>query len=327
MRRRAFCAATAAAGIVSSLGAPLPAASATQSQPKLFGVLDPFPVGSAQTEADIRKHLREFGYAEAEMLKIAVFGSKGQDALLPKLAVQLVAMRPNVILVYGDAAARAAQVATTRIPIVVLTNDPVGAGLVASLERPGGNVTGVTVLSPELDAKRLELLAALLPPRSAVMLLGDAVTSLQTRPALGSTAVALGLRPVETIVRTGEEIRDAMSKARGQGIAGVNVLAAGVLFGLSEDVIAATNMARLPAIFEWGFMADDGGLIGYGPLLDPLHRRLFDQAMGLLRGGRVADYPVEQPTRFELVLNARTAAAIGVALPGSLLLRADRVIR
>lgn len=128
-------------------------------------------------------------------------------------------------------------------------------------------------------------------------------------------------------MRTPQEIHDALSTARSRGVAGVNVLASPVLFALRDQIIADVNAARLPAVFEWGFFADEGALMGYGPLLDPLYRRLFDQAMGLLRGGKVADYPVEQPTRFELVINTKTARAIGVIVPQSLLLRADRVVR
>lgn len=306
---------------------PSMVAGAAQASPKLFGVLDPFPEGSNQTEASIRKQLRDFGYVEAPTLKIAVVGSKGRDELLPKMAGQLVTMRPAVILTYGDVAGRAALAATTQIPIVVMSDDLIGAGLVASLRVPGGNVTGVSVLAGELDAKRLELLGELLPPRSRVLVLRDGVTSPQSLPTLRSAALVLGLQLLETIVRTPQEIHDALSTARSRHVAGVNVLASPVLFAIRDTTIADVNAMRLPAVFEWGFFADEGALIGYGPLLGPLYRRLFDQAMGLLRGGRVADYPVEQATRFELVINAKTAQAIGVAIPQSLLLRADRVVR
>ena len=118
-----------------------------------------------------------------------------------------------------------------------------------------------------------------------------------------------------------------MSTAKRRGVAGVNVLASPVLYALRDQVIADLNRERLPAIFEWGFAADEGALIGYGPLLEPLVRSLLRQAMGLLRGKKVADYPVEQPTLFELVINAKTAEVIGVTIPPQLLLRADRIVR
>ena len=182
-------------------------------------------------------------------------------------------------------------------------------------------------MAGDLDAKRLELLSAVLPPRSAVLLLGDGVTSTQSGPRLRSVALALGVQLTSAIARTPQDVHDVLSTAKSRGIAGVNVLASPVLFSLRDQVIAELSRAGLPAVFEWGFIADEGALMGYGPLLDPLYRRLFDQAIGLLRGGKLADYPVEQPTRFELVINIRTAQAIGVTIPQSLLLRADRIVK
>lgn len=308
------------------LGAiPWTASRALGAQPTLLGALDPF-VGSAP-EASLRKWLRKFSYAEAETQRIVAFTSNGHDELLPKLAAELVALGPSVIVAWGDPAARATQAATRSIPIVVMTNDLVGSGHVESLRRPGGNVTGVSVLATELDAKRLELLAPLLPPRSTVMLLADSFTSPLSRPSLRRTAQALGLQLTEAIVRTEQDMQVALAGARGRGIAGVNVLASPLLFAWRDELIGWANASRLPVIFEWGFMADAGALIGYGPLLDPLYQRLLNQVMGLMRGGRIADFPVEQPTLFELVINIKTAKAIGVDVPQSLLLRADRVVR
>ena len=271
--------------------------------------------------------MRKFGFPEADTQRIVVLRSNGQDELLPKLAIELVALQPNVIVTWGDAAARATQAATTRIPVVVMTDDLMKVGHVQSLHRPGGNMTGVSVLATELDAKRLELLAPLLPPRSTVMLLADASTMPLSRPGLRRTGKALGLQLTEATVRTPEEMQRALESARTRGIAGVNVLASPLLFAWREELIGWVNAARLPAIFEWGFTADAGALIAYGPLLDPLYRRLLNQVMGLLRGGRVDDFPVEQPTLFELVINLRTAKAIGIDIPQSLVVRADRLIR
>lgn len=304
---------------------PWTAAQAMGAQTRLLGALDPFPRGDP-TDAGLRKWLRRFGYAEAETQRIIVRGSNGRDDLLPTLAAELVALRPDVILTWGDVAARTVQGATTSIPIVVMTDNLLGAGHVASLNRPAGNMTGVSVMATELDAKRLELLAPLLPPRSTVLLLADAVTSPLSRPGVIRTAHALGLQLTEAIVRTPQDIRDALKGARKRGIAGVNVLASPVLFGQIEEVIVGANAARLPAIFEWSFWADRGALIAYGPLLEPLYRRLLIQVMGLIRGGNVADFPVEQPTLFELAINLRTAKTIGVDIPQVLMLRADRVI-
>ena len=295
------------------------------AQQRLLGALTPF-VGDAP-DAGLRKWLRDFNYPEAESQEILALGSNGNDELLPKLAVDLVARKPAVILAWGDAAARAAQAATRSIPIVVMTDDLAGAGLVASMSRPGGNLTGVNVLATELDAKRLEFLALIVPPRSTVMVLADAVSPPLSRLVLRRTASELGLTLVEEIARTRQDMERLLLGARRRGIAGVNILASPVFFTYIDDLIAWTNAARIPAIFEWGFQADAGALIGYGPLLEPLYRRLINQVMGLLRGGKVADFPVEQPTLFELVVNLKTAKASGIEIPALLMLRADRVIR
>jgi putative ABC transport system substrate-binding protein len=271
--------------------------------------------------------MKKFGYAEADAQKIVVLRSEGRDELLPKLATDLVALRPDVIVTWGDVAARAVQAATREIPLVVMTDNLSEVGRVDSLSRPGGNMTGISVLATELDAKRLELLAPLLPAHSTVMLLADALTLPLSRSGLRRTGHALGLQLTEAAVRTPTDMQRALESARGRGIAGVNVLASPLLFAWSEEIIGWANAARLPAIFEWGFLADAGALIAYGPLLEPLYRRFLNQVIGLLRGGQVADFPVEQPTLFELVINLKTAKAIGIDVPQSLVVRADRVIR
>ena len=199
--------------------------------------------------------------------------------------------------------------------------------LAAACTTRAASVLVVENRTPELDAKRLELLAPIVPPRSTVMLLSDAVTTPLSRPGLRRTASELGLKLLEETARTPQEMERLLIGARLRGIAGVNVLASPVFFSYSDELIAWANAARLPAIFEWGFLADAGALIGYGPLLEPLYRRFINQAMGLLHGGKVVDFPVEQPTLFELVVNLKTAEAIGVEIPALLMLRADRVIR
>ena len=312
--------------LLTVLGAmPWIADRAQGAEPKILGALDPFP--GSDPDAGLRRWMKKFGYAEANIQKIVVLRSEGRDELLPKLATDLVALRPDVIVTWGDAAARATQAATRSIPIVVMTDNLSEVGRVDSLNRPGGNMTGISVLATELDVKRLEILALLLPARSTVMLLADAVTLPLSRPGLRQAGRALGLQLTEVIVRTSSEMQRAFESAQGRGIAGVNVLASPLLFAWREELIGWTNAARLPAIFEWGFLADGGALIAYGPLLEPLYRRFMNQIMGLLRGGRVADFPVEQPTLFELVVNLKTAKAIGVDVPQSLIVRADRVIR
>ena len=184
---------------------------AIAAQTKVLGALDPFP-GNTSPDAGLRKWLREFGYADAETQRIVVRGSNGRNDLLPTLAADLVASRPDVIVTWGDVAARAVQAATTSIPIVVMTDNLVGAGLVSSFNRPDRNMTGVSVMATELDAKRLELLASILPPHSKVMLLADAVTPPLSRPAMHRTAQALGLQLTEATVHTPQDMQFALGQ-------------------------------------------------------------------------------------------------------------------
>jgi putative ABC transport system substrate-binding protein len=181
-------------------------------------------------------------------------------------------------------------------------------------------------MGTELDAKRLELLASLLPARSTVMVLDDGVTSPVSRPAMRRTAQALNLKLDEVTVRTPEDMQSALEGARKRGVAGVNIVASSPLHAQMDKLIAWANAARLPAIVQWGFFVDQGALISYGPQLGPLFRRLLSKVLGLMRGGKVADFPVELPTHFELVVNLKTAKAIGVEFPQALLLRADRAV-
>jgi putative ABC transport system substrate-binding protein len=294
------------------------------AQPGVIGALVPFP--GYPPDAALRGWLRRMADPEAETQKIVMLSSEGRDELLPKLAAELVALRPSVILTWGDPGARAAQAATTRIPIVVMTEDLLAAGHVDNMSRPGGNMTGVSVMGTELDAKRLELLASLLPPQSTVMVLDDGVTAPVSRPAMRQTAQALSLKLSEVTVRTPQDIQAALEGAAKRGIAGVNIVASSPLHAQMENIIGWANAARLPAIVPWGFFVDAGALISYGPQLNPLYRRLLSKVLGLMRGGKVADFPVELPTHFELVVNLKTAKAIGVEIPRAILLRADRVV-
>jgi len=304
--------------------APWVTAPAFGAQPGVIGALDPF--SGSPPDAGLRWWLRKMAHPEAETQKIVVLSSEGQDDLLPKKAAELVALRPSVILTWGDPGARAAQAATKTIPIVVMTEDLLAAGHVDSMSRPGGNMTGVSVMGTELDAKRLELLASLLPRRSTVMVLADGATSPVSRPAMRQTAQALGLNLNEVTVRTPQDMQDALEGARKRGVAGVNIPASAPLHAHMDKLIGWANAARLPTIVPWGFFVDGGALISYGPVLEPLYLRLISKVIGLMRGGKVADFPVERPTLFELVINLKTAKAIGVDVPQSLLLRADRVI-
>ena len=243
-------------------------------------------------------------------------------------ATDLVKARVDVILAGGDAAVRAAQQATTSVPILALTDDMVGQGFVRSLGQPGGNTTGVTLLVSELDGKRQELLIEAVPGVRRVAALADSNTTTSSRlRALEEAAHARGVELSIHQVARREEIGSAIDAAKAAGAGALNVLASSLLFNSRGFIFDRVTALRLPAVYQWPEMAEQGGLIGYGPLIVQLYRDIMSrQLVQLLRGVSPRDLPVEQPTRFELVINVRTAKAIGHEVPAPLVLRADKVI-
>ncbi len=293
----------------------------------VFGILLVFSRDAGKTfTVPIRAYMEALGYVEGRNIAFDVRFADGQVERLPTLAAELVAQRPAVIATFGDATARAAKAATATIPIVAQSEDLVGAQLVSSMRRPEGNITGVSIMGTELDAKRLEILAEILPRRSAVLLLADPNTHRESRPALNATAKALGLTLHEAIVSTPEEIERALRGARERGIAGVNVLSSALLFALRRHVISLAAELGLPAMYQWPETAEEGGLIAYGPSLLGAFRQVTTLVVKVLQGAKPSDLPVEQPTRFALFVNFKTARAIGLVVPPSILVRADRAI-
>jgi putative ABC transport system substrate-binding protein len=250
-------------------------------------------------------------------------GGRAQE--LPRLAAELAALKPAVFIATGALATDAALAATPDVPVVAL-GDLVAAGHAAQLGRPGGRVTGVSFLPGPLNAKRLELLAGVLPKGSAVLNLGDpdSVVGMRSVEAAGRL---LGLQLHAAYVRTPAQIEAAFADARQQRLAGVNVLNSPFLSAEHARIIALAAAARLPAIYQWPESAAEGGLMGYGPSLPAMFRQLAGHAARILGGAKAAELPIEQPTRFELVVNLKTARALGIVIPQSLLLRADEVIQ
>jgi putative ABC transport system substrate-binding protein len=227
----------------------------------------------------------------------------------------------------GDAAIRAAQAATTTIPIVALTDDMVGAGLARSLARPGANTTGVSILAADLDGKRQEVLMDFLPGARHLAALSDAQNNTPAQlQALLDAARSRGVELSIHRVERSEQIVPALDAAKAGGQAAVNVLASPLLHGNRRAIIVRTLELRLPAIYQWPDTAKEGGLLGYGPRFAEVFRLLARQLAKTLRGANPADLPVEQPTKFELAVNERTAKAIGLDVSPVMLARADEVI-
>jgi putative ABC transport system substrate-binding protein len=293
----------------------------------VFGIPLVFSRDAGKTFTDpIRAYMQALGYVEGRNIAFDFRFADGKVERLPSLAAELVAQRPTVIATFGDATGLAAQAATTSIPIVSMSEDLVRAKLVTNMRHPGGNTTGVSIMGTELDAKRLEILAEMLPTRSTVLLLADPTTHRESRPALNATAEALGLTLREAVVGTPEQIERALRDARQSGIAGVNVLSSALLFALRGRIISLAAELGLPAMYQWPETAEEGGLIAYGPSLLGAFRQVTTLVVKVLQGAKPGDLPVEQPTRFSLVINLKTAKALGVNVPQMTLIRADRAI-
>ena len=275
-----------------------------------------------------REELKQLGFVQSNNLAIDQAGFGMRPERFAQHAANLAMNKVDAIQCGGDAAIRAAQQATTSIPILGLTDDMVGAGLVRSLANPGGNTTGVSILASDLDGKRQELVLELVPEARQIAVLSDSATTAPGKlRALEEAGAARGIKVVVHEVRTAEQIASAINSAKASGSVALNVLATPLFFNNSQIIFERTAALRLPAIYQWPEMARDGGLIAYGPSIIKIYRRQLAPMLGkLLRGAKPAELPVEQPTEFDLVTNLRTAKAVDITVPASLLARAHDVI-
>jgi putative tryptophan/tyrosine transport system substrate-binding protein len=288
-----------------------------------------FPGEEALRIEAFRQGLRDLGYVEGRNLAIESRYSDGKDELLPALAAELVRLRVSVIATYGTKATRAAKQATDSIPIVMLTVlDPIGAGLVANLSRPGGNVTGLSEVSAELSAKRLELLKEAIPGASTIAVLVDpshptnALELKNTEAAARRLGLAIASVDVPT-TRRFDEAFAGMTRARANALI---VLPGDVTDTHRAAILGLALKKRLPTLYGWKMGPEAGALMSYGVDIAENFRRSAAYVDKILKGAKPADLPVEQPTKFELVVNLKTAKALGLTIPQTLLLRADQVI-
>jgi putative ABC transport system substrate-binding protein len=282
---------------------------------------------------DIQAALRERGWIEGENLIIESRSAHGDLTRLRPLADELVSLNVELIVGAGTVASQAAKSATARIPIVIFSSgDPVGAGLVASLSRPGGNITGTSTMSTELDVKRLQVLRELLPGITRV---GDLVNP--TNPVFHAARAAqeracrsLGLQPIFVEVNAASELETGVAEVVRRGGQAL-IVSADPLFGATANrrtIMAAVRRLKLPAMVEGGLTDDDeGGLVSLSPSDVELNRQFASVVDRILKGANPGAVPIEQPTRFVLSLDLRTAKTLGITVPQSLLLRADEVIQ
>jgi ABC-type uncharacterized transport system substrate-binding protein len=274
--------------------------------------------------------LQELGYVEGKNITWAYRSADGRAERLPQLAADLVLEKPDVLVTgFGTLAAKAARDATSTIPVVfTMVGDPIGAGLVASLSRPGANVTGFSDLASEFAAKRLQLLQNLIPGQKLIAVLGNPDTPF-TALALKQvqTAAAANHQPLAVFeARTLDEVSAGTTAAIKSGAAGLMTLDDPLLLSAKQKIINLLADARLPAIYGLRDYVEANGLMSYSMDRPQTARRAADYVDRILRGALPADLPVEQPTRFELVINLKTAKALGIDIPSSLLAIADEVI-
>jgi putative ABC transport system substrate-binding protein len=317
MRRREFI---LGVGAVSVLAA-LPVARAQEAGRRYrIAIL----TNAREVPPAFRAELGHGGFVEGGNLD--VYGGFGvAPSSLEAVAIELTRARPDVIFATGPEAARATQRATTSIAIVAMANDLVASGLVASMPHPEGNTTGVAIFAFQLDVKRLELLHEALPEARRIGILADR-EQVPIISALNAAARNFGIEISHFTARSQEEIIHAIDAMRATAVDAVNVLASPILSPFVSLIIDRLRLSRLPGMLQWPEGAEAGGLIAYGPRLDEAFRQCARQVAKLLRGAKVADVPVEQPTKFELVINAKTARTLGITIPLALLARADHVI-
>ena len=284
---------------------------------------------SARVEA-FRQRLRELGYAEGKNIVIEYRYAEGKLERLPDLAAELVRLKVDVIVTGGGPTILAAKKASATIPIVFApAADPVGTGLVSSLARPGGNITGLSNIAQDLDGKRLELLKEAFPKIARVAFLWRPGGSRENRPLtdMEPAAKALGLKLLSLPVRSLDDFDSAFARAKRDGAQALITSTGGLIATQQRQVLDFAAKNRLPAIYPNSEFVEAGGLMSYAPNYTDLFRRAADFVDKILKGAKPADLPVEQPTKFEFLVNLKTAKQIGVEIPSSVLARSDRVIK
>jgi putative ABC transport system substrate-binding protein len=323
MRRREFIT------LLGGTAATWPFAARAQEAGRTYrvGVVAPFPCQSPGIVAFFDE-VRRLGFIEGKNLTTDCRDFGLHIDLSSESVQELVKGQVDVIVAFGDVAIHAAQRATKTIPILAMTDDMVGSGLVNSLARPNGNTTGVSLLATELDGKRQEILIEAVPGVRRMAALADTnTTAVAKLDALQEAASARNVELSIQRVSRGPEIAAAIDMAKASGATALNVLASPLLWSNRQLIMDRVAVLRLPAMYQWPEMADEGGFAAYGPRFIQLFRELLArQLVALLRGIKVADVPVEQPTKFELTINLKTANALGLTVPPTLLARAEKVI-
>jgi putative ABC transport system substrate-binding protein len=305
---------------------------AEAQQPKKIPMIGYLAASSASTTNanGLRQGLSELGYVEGKTIAVEYRYAEGKLDQLPDLVAELVRLKVDVIVTAGGTSTRAAKNVTATIPIVMTQgDDPIGSGFVASLARPGGNVTGLSAMSTDLSGKRLELLKEIVPKLSRVAVLVGEVQQTNTAQMkeIEVSAQALGLRLQILALRGPTDIEAAFQTARNGRAGAVLAETAATLLSQRTQVADLAVKTRLPVIYTREEFVETGGLMVYAPNLTDLSRRAATYVDKILKGAKPGDLPVEQPTKFEFIVNLKAAKQIGLTIPPNVLARADRVIR
>jgi len=296
-----------------------------------IGILSPSsgPFFSARDEA-FRQRLRQLGYVEGKNIVIEYRYAEGKGERLPDLAAELVQLKVDVIVTTSAGATLAAKKARGTIPIVIAAAaDPVGSGLVSSLARPGGNITGLSLMAPDLDGKRLELLKEAVPKVARVAFLREPGGTRGNLPLteMEAAAKALGLKLLSLEVRSLDDFESAFARAKRESAQALITTSGPLINTQQRRVLDLAAKNRLPAIYHYSEFVEAGGLMSYAPDNTDGWRRAADYVDKILKGAKPADLPIEQPKKFELIINLKAAKQIALTIPPSLLARADRVIK
>jgi putative tryptophan/tyrosine transport system substrate-binding protein len=309
-----------------------PSASAEAQLPKQtfrIGIMQSgSPVSNASRIAAFRDGLRERGYVEGQNIAIDYRYAEGKIDQFPVLAAELVRLKPDVLVTSGSPGIRALTKETDNTPIVMAAiGDAVGSGFVKSLALPGGNVTGLSFLDSDISTKRLEILKETLPRVTRVAVLRHRASGERSLEATLAVAHALKLKVQVIEVQGANDFDNAFAAARKGRAEAINVLASPILYAHRKELVDLTTKHRWPGMYENKEFVEAGGLLSYGANLDDLFRRAATYVDKILKGTKPADLPVEQPRKFEFVVNLKTAKQIGLTIPPNVLARADKVIR
>ena len=326
MDRREFIG-TIACGL---LAAPLAAEAQPAGKVYRIGFLgNSTEAMEANLVGPFREGLRERGYVEGRDLTIEYRWAEGAYERFPALIAELIALKSDIIVTAGTPAAHAVKRTTTTIPLVmVAVGDPIGTGLVKSLARPGGNLTGLLSIGPDLEGKRLELLTQIVPKLSSVAFLANPANPihLTSEKQASAAAKALHLKVVFFPVRVAGEFDHAFQAIVGQRSGALVMLADRLFVHHRARIVEFTARHRLPAVYAYNELVQVGGLMSFGPSYPEMHRRAAYFVDRILKGARATDLPMEQPSKFELILNLRTARTLGLVISQEVLQRADQVI-